>query len=226
MFDRIWGRVEKAESKLRNKFGKSIDTPWQRLLSIVHFYLMDHALLRILWTNFYQFGPKAYRSNQPSPRRLKKYKKLGIRTVMNLRGTPTQAHYLFEKEACEILGLTLINCSMSARAFIPKKYFIELFDYFDEIEKPFVVHCKSGADRASLVAAFYLIHVHGYSVKETRPQFSIKYLHLKFTRTGLLDSLMDTYEREGEAKGITLRDWIVNHYDADFLTKEFFSGKE
>ena len=100
MFDRIWGRVEKAESKLRNKFGNSIDTPWQRLLSIVHFYLMDHALLRILWTNFYQFGPKAYRSNQPSPRRLKKYKKLGIRTVINLRGTPTQAHYLFEKEAC------------------------------------------------------------------------------------------------------------------------------
>ena len=62
MFDRIWGRVEKAESKLRNKFGNSIDTPWQRLLSIVHFYLMDHALLRILWTNFYQFGPEAYRS--------------------------------------------------------------------------------------------------------------------------------------------------------------------
>jgi hypothetical protein len=37
---------------------------------------------------------------------------------------------------------------------------------------------------------------------------------------------MDTYEREGEAKGVTLRDWIVNHYDADFLTKEFFSGKK
>ena len=104
--------------------------------------------------------------------------------------------------------------------------FIELFNFFDEIEKPFVVHCKSGADRASLVAAFYLIHVHGYSVKETRPQFSIKYLHLKYTRTGLLDSLMDTYEREGEAKEIKLRDWIVNHYDSDFLTKEFFSGEK
>ena len=225
MLDRIWGRVEKAESKLRNKFGNSIDTPWQRFLSIVHFYLMDHAFLRILWTNFDQFAPKAYRSNQPSPGRLKKYKKQGIRTIINLRGTPNQAHYLFEKESCEKLDLLLINCSMWARAFTPKQYFIELFDFFDEIEKPFVVHCKSGADRASLAAAFYLIHIHGYSVKETRPQFGIKYLHLKFTRTGLLDFLMDAYEREGEANGITLRDWITNYYDAEFLTKEFFSGK-
>ena len=223
MLDRIWGRVEKVESKLRNRFGNSIDTPWQRFLSHVHFQLMDHGFLRILWTNFYQFSPNAFRSNQPSPRRLRKYKKLGIKTIINLRGTPKQSHYLFEQEACNELDLVLINCSIFARAFTSKKYFIELFDSFDEINGPFVLHCKSGADRASIAAAFYQIYIHGYSVKQTRDQFSIKYLHLKFTKTGLLDFLMDTYEREGESKGIELRDWITNHYDAESLEKQFLT---
>ena len=223
MLDRIWGRVEKVESKLRNRFGNSIDTPWQRFLSHVHFQLMDHGFLRILWTNFYQFSPNAFRSNQPSPRRLRKYKKLGIKTIINLRGTPKQSHYLFEQEACDELDLVLINCSIFARAFTSKKYFIELFDSFDELNGPFVLHCKSGADRASIAAAFYQIYIHGYSVKQTRDQFSIKYLHLKFTKTGLLDFLMDTYEREGESKGIELRDWITNHYDAESLEKQFLT---
>lgn len=223
MFDRIWGRVEKVESKLRNRFGNSIDTPWQRFLSHVHFQFMDHGFLRILWTNFYQFSPNAFRSNQPSPRRLRKYKKLGIKTIINLRGTPKQSHYLFEQEACDELDLVLINCSIFARAFTSKKYFIELFDSFDEIKGPFVLHCKSGADRASIAAAFYQIYIHGYSVKQTRDQFSLKYLHLKFTKTGLLDFLMDTYEREGESKGIELRDWITNHYDAESLEKQFLT---
>ena len=95
MLDRIWGRVEKVESKLRNRFGNSIDTPWQRFLSHVHFQLMDHGFLRVLWTNFYQFSPNAFRSNQPSPRRLKKYKELGVKTIINMRGTPKQSHYMF-----------------------------------------------------------------------------------------------------------------------------------
>ena len=143
--------------------------------------------------------------------------------MINLRGTPKQSHYLFEQEACDALGLVLINCSMWARACTPKKHFIELFDYFDKIEGPFLLHCKSGADRASIAAAFYQIYIHGYSVKQTRDQFSIKYLHLKFTKTGLLDFLMDTYEREGESKGIKLRDWITNHYDAESLEKQFLA---
>ena len=74
--------MEKVESKLRNRFGNSIDTPWQRFLSHVHFQFMDHGFLRILWTNFYQFSPNAFRSNQPSPRRLRKYKKLGIKQII------------------------------------------------------------------------------------------------------------------------------------------------
>ena len=36
---------------------------------------------------------------------------------------------------------------------------------------------------------------------------------------------MDTYERDGEAKGIKLREWILNFYDADALTKEFLANR-
>jgi hypothetical protein len=34
---------------------------------------------------------------------------------------------------------------------------------------------------------------------------------------------MDTYEREGESKGIKLRDWITDHYDAESLEKQFLA---
>ena len=225
MFDRIWGRIEKVESKLRNRFGNSLETPWQRFLSHVHFQLMDHGFLRILWTNFYQFSPGAYRSNQPSPARIKRYARRGIKTIINLRGSPSQSHYLFEKEACQQCEVELVNCSMWARSLTPKHFIIELLDVFDKIEHPFVVHCKSGADRASLAAAFYLIYKKGYTVEQTRNQFGLKYLHLKFSRTGVLDFLMDVFEREGQAQNISLRDWITSHYDAEALTNQFLENR-
>ena len=80
----------------------------------------------------------------------------------------------------------LVNCSMWARSLTPKHFIIELLDVFDKIEHPFVVHCKSGADRASLAAAFYLIYKKGYTVEQTRNQFGLKYLHLKFSRTDMV----------------------------------------
>jgi hypothetical protein len=34
---------------------------------------------------------------------------MGIRTIVNLRGTPRQSHYLFEAESCAALGLTMVE---------------------------------------------------------------------------------------------------------------------
>ena len=48
--------------------------------------IVDHGFLRLLYNNFHKIDDNMYRSNMPTPQRIKKYKKLGIKTIINLRG--------------------------------------------------------------------------------------------------------------------------------------------
>ena len=55
------------ERKLRTSFGTDLSTPSGRRAAYLNFHLMDHAFLRVLWTNLDTVAPGVYRSNQPSP---------------------------------------------------------------------------------------------------------------------------------------------------------------
>ena len=96
------------QDRIAAKYGSSIATREARRAAWWHFQLMDHAFLRGLWTNLDQIAPGVWRANQPSPRRLESYqRKLGLKSVVNLRGGSQQGFYLFEAEVCHKLGLTL-----------------------------------------------------------------------------------------------------------------------
>ena len=43
------------------------------------------------------------------------------------------------------------------------------------------MHCKSGADRAGLAAALYLIFKKDYSLEEASRELNFKHLHIKYT---------------------------------------------
>ena len=43
--------------------------------------IVDHGFLRLLYNNFHKIDDNMYRSNMPTPQRIKKYKKLGIKTI-------------------------------------------------------------------------------------------------------------------------------------------------
>ncbi len=58
---------------------------------------------------------------------------------------------------------------------------------------PLMIHCKSGADRAGFLSALYLIVVEGVPVREARRQLTLRHLHIRASRTGVLDSVFDTY---------------------------------
>ncbi|MGH1329764.1 MAG: tyrosine-protein phosphatase [Paracoccaceae bacterium] len=201
--------------------GDPIRTFGQKLRAYVHFHLVDHAFLRIVWTNFFEIAPGVYRSNQPSPKRLRKMHSMGIRTVLNLRGSNGSAAYQLEKQACEELGMTLIDHPMSARSLVHKELFLKLLDYFDTIEKPFVIHCKSGADRAGLASALYLLHVEGRSPQEAADMLGLKYVHLKSTKTGILDHFMRIFAAAHAKSGISIRDWLETEFDRDALSASF-----
>lgn len=180
----------------------------------------DHGILRKRWTNFGQVADGVYRSNHPDHARLERYRDMGIVAVLNLRGTAARGPYLFEAESCAALGLDLHSLSFSARKAAPKPMLESLFAAFDAIPRPFVMHCKSGADRAGMAAALYLLD-QGASVTRARAELSIRYLHLAFTKTGVQDHMLDLYEERLRDGPISIRDWISQEYDPHALTQSF-----
>lgn len=221
MFGRLFAWLKSVESNLDRKFGKDISTPAARRRAKLHFHLVDHGILRTFWTNLFQIAPGVWRSNQPSPGRLDVYRKMGIRTVLNLRGETSRSPYLFEADACRALGLKLVNHKLSARKLVGKAELLSLLDTFETIEKPFVMHCKSGADRAGLASALYLLHIEGAPIKEARKQLSFKYIHLSHTQTGVLDHLLDAYAKDTRDAPTPIRDWIETRYSRKRLERDF-----
>jgi len=208
LFDRI-------SRRLWFRPGDGLETRADRLRAQAHFHLVDHAYLRTLWTNMFQIAPGVWRANQPSARRLRAWKKQGIRSVLNLRGATREPHYLMEAAACEALGLELVNIKFAARSLFPAKRYLELLDIFETIERPFVMHCKSGADRAGLASALYLIHIEGKTPREAMAMMGLRYIHLNFTKTGILDAFLRAYDAAYQANGIKLRRWLEEEYDRD-----------
>jgi protein tyrosine/serine phosphatase len=201
--------------------GDTIDTPSGRLRAHLHMQLKDHGYLRALWNNLQQIAPGVWRSNQPSPGRLRRYRDMGIKTVLNLRGANGNAPYLLEKDACDRLGLTLVSRAINARALRPAADYLALLDLFETMAAPVVFHCKSGADRAGLASAFYLLHMRGASIADAKKMLNWRYVHLKFTRAGILDALLASYEADFAREAMPLKQWLETRYDAAAVTAEF-----
>ncbi|MEJ6479595.1 MAG: tyrosine-protein phosphatase [Octadecabacter sp.] len=225
MLQSLLHKINQWERKLHAAFGTDITDPRERRRSRWHYLLFDHGFLRTFWTNFDQVAPGVYRSNQPDHKRLARARDMGIVSVLNLRGPSKHACYLFEAESCAALGMTLINIKLGARAAPHRDKLLELFAIFDGIARPFLMHCKSGADRAGLASALYLIDQEGKDVDAVRDQLSFKYLHLRKSKTGVLDKVLDDYAARNATDPITIRDWIATHYDAT-ATQAGFDAKQ
>ena len=219
----IFKTLDNFERQIRNSFGNNISTKSGRFWAHVHFQLMDHAFLRIFWNNFHKVSHGVYRANQPSPSHLRSYKKLGIRSVLSLRGRANQSYSLFEEDYCKKLDLNLVYVPISSSLAPAPERLINVIDVMRELPKPFVIHCKSGADRAGLVSALYLIVEKKSSVHEAKQQLSFKYLHLDFTKTGILDYIFNVFSERLEIEDINFLDWLKKEYNADILNSSYKS---
>lgn len=204
--------------------GNDVSTLRNRRLSLCHFHLFDHAFLRVLWSNLWEISPGVWRSNQPSPRRIRDYKEMGIKTILSLRGSPKDpiSFMLLEQQSCDAAGIKLVTINLNARNVAPKQTYLDLLDQLDALEPPFLMHCKSGADRAGLASALYLLHVKGTSLDVARKQLCFRHMHLKCTKTGILDHLLNCYQADLEAHGfLTIKDWFETRYDRDAISASF-----
>lgn len=226
MLDGLKTWLKTKERAIRTSFGDDISTPQKRRQATWHFHLFDHAWLRTFWTNFDKVAEGVYRSNHPGPERLKKYKAMGITTVLNLRGNESGfSPWLFEEEACRELGLNLVVAKIYARKPAGRDEILNLIHHLKTLPKPFVMHCKSGADRAGFAAVLYKLIVEKSSIAEARKHLSPRYLHLKWTKTGICDHIIDMWEVRHIATGISLEDWFLTEYDPEAAARSFAGRK-
>lgn len=207
---------------LRRSFSSDLSTPGNRRRALFYQRWFDHGVLRILWTNMFQIAPTVWRSNHPTPSRFDKLAAQGIRTIVSLRGSTTAPWALLEQEACTRVGITLETVALRSRAAPQKEELQRLILLFENVEKPMLIHCKSGADRAGLASAIYLIVIKGLPVAEARKMLSFRYLHLRWSKAGVLDLLLDEFASSGQNHFET---WLSEDYDAAKLQEDFAKNR-
>ncbi|MCL5775852.1 sulfur transferase domain-containing protein [Limibaculum sp. FT325] len=203
------------------RWQRPLATPWDRLRAWTNMLLVDHGILRLVWSNTWRVTPALWRSAQPAPHNLRRFRAAGGRTVVTLRGGLTFGSLPIEREACARLGLDFRSFTLRSRGLPGRDELAALDRFFHDIERPVLLHCKSGADRAGFAAALWLMLVEGAPVAVARRQLSLRFGHVRQSKTGVLDAFFDAYAREGEARGMSLRDWIVTAYDPDCITRAF-----
>ena len=208
-----------AAIRLQNP-GKLIGT--RRWKAYLHLIFLDHGFLRGLYRNFAAIHGPLYRSNQPSPRQLGRYKSAyDLKTVINLRGAnPQLGWYKLEAQACKALGLSLINTQVHSRGLPTRQRIHELKRIIETVELPALTHCKSGADRAGIFCVLYRHFRLNEPIETAKEELHWKYGHFKRAKTGLLDYFFDCY-LINRSPGQSFIEWIDTDYDREAIEREF-----
>ena len=187
----------------------------------------DHGFLRLKFRNLHRISDEMFRANQPSPEHIEGYaRELGIKTIINLRGESAKGYYLLEKEACARNGIELVDFQMFSRDIPPPENVLAAKKLFDSIAYPALMHCKSGADRAGIMAVLYMHFRKGQPIAEALEMLSRKYLHIRQGKTGVLDFFFETYLAEGASNGLSFQEWVEKGYDRAALKAQFLKTRK
>ena len=110
--------------------------------------------------NLHKMNDRIYRSAQPTDKGMENLKKLGIRTVINLRSFHSDRSKIGET------GLAYEHIYMKAWHPEDKEIVRFLRIVNDETRAPVLVHCHHGADRTGTMCAIYRIAVEGWTGEE------------------------------------------------------------
>lgn len=119
--------------------------------------------------NLFQINRNLYRGAQPTENGVKELSKLGVKTIIDLRGAGdvTEKEKLWaEKNSIKFINIPLNNW------FEPKDERIEKI--VAEIDKPenqpVFIHCKRGADRTGTIVAVYRITHENWTAKQANDE--------------------------------------------------------
>jgi len=187
--------------------------------------LVDHGCLRLIYSNRHRLDGQMWRSAQPGRRALAWARRQGIRTILNLRGERLDCGtYLTERDACQELGLRLVNFPIRSRGMPEKETAHAMATLFEHLEYPVLMHCKSGADRAGLMSTLYLHLYKGEPMEVAMRQLSLRYGHVRYARTGMLDFFMERYWADTGGDRTRFLAWVDEVYDPDAFTAAFHAS--
>jgi protein tyrosine/serine phosphatase len=205
-------------------FHGDVTTARGRTLAWVDSLFIDHAVFRLVWSNFAAVAPgRLYRSNHPTPPRLAALtRRYGLKTLINLRGKTRSGSDALSRAAAAELGLDFIDMALESRGAPQRDRILRLHDIYRDMRAPALMHCKSGADRAGLAAGLFVLF-EGGSARDALRQLSLRFGHIRQARTGILDAFFHRYAREGEGRKPFL-DWVREDYDEAALRRDFHAN--
>ncbi len=202
-----------------------LSTRWGRTRAYLDYLWNDHAYLRLRFSNAHWISDELARANQPWPFQLEAWKRQGVRTVVNLRGGFDASFHALEKDACARLGLKLVDFTITSREVPSRARVLGAKALFESLEYPAMMHCKSGADRAGIMSVFYMHFRRGLPIREALEQLSMRYLHIRHGKTGVLDYTFERYLAEGEPAGMSFLEWVESPmYDPATIKADFRAG--
>lgn len=107
--------------------------------------------------NFYRVDEGLYRGAQPEDEGFLELKKLGVKTVINLRSLHS------DRSECEEAGLDYVKITAQAWEAEEEEVREFLKVAMDSDRQPVFVHCQHGADRTGMMVAVYRVVVQGWS---------------------------------------------------------------
>lgn len=121
-----------------------------------------------------------YRSAQLTPDQISGYiGAYSIKTIINLRGENRGRPWCdAEMKESDRLKVAHVDFGMSARHEPSRAQAMALIALMETAEKPFLIHCKDGADRTGLASALYLAVVKKEEPKIAEAQLSLLYGHI------------------------------------------------
>ena len=224
LFTRTDTRAERRLAR-RARWDRPIGGRLDRLAAWANMLLVDHGVFRLAYLNLHRVLGSLWRSAQPTPGQIEGLaREAGLRTVVVLRGGREHGSWPLQREACERLGVALVDLVVRSRGAPERETILRAQAVFGEIAYPALIHCKSGADRAGFVAALYLLLHEGRPLEEAARQLHWRFGHFRFAKTGILDAFLERYRTEGEARGMAFVDWVRDVYDPEALEREFRPG--
>lgn len=203
------------------RWSRPLDTARRRARAWGNMVLVDHGFFRLAYLNRHRVGERAWRAAQPFPHQIRAMARRGVRTVVSLRGGFQFGSLPLEREACAEAGMAFETFVIRSRDLPTREELREIDAFLRRIAYPALFHCKSGADRAGMMSALYLMLVEGRGVEAAQAQLSLRYGHVRQGKTGVLDAFFDAYARDSAETAIGFRDWIETRYDRDAILASF-----
>lgn len=191
----------------------------------VNMLFVDHAVFRLVYSNMHRISAKMYRSSQPTPGHIARAARMGIKTIINLRGRREDCgSWVLEERACREHGIALVDFPVNSRDAPKKQNLHAARDIWDRIAYPALMHCKAGSDRVGFMSVLYLFIHEGVPLEKAVKQLSLRYGHVRQAKTGILDHFFESYLAYNRHTPTDFFTWVDDVYDPPKMKSEFLSS--